>query len=193
MAKRPEPGTTTDWWHKYMDMFEKESDRACVILTVSFVDELLTLCLRTKLVADHSATDSLFDGARAPFSTFSSKIDLSFRLGIVSNRLAKDLHLIRKIRNDFAHNIEGCDFADTRVHNRVSELRRSFANLLDSFKEPKKTLYEDGDRGDFQFCASWIVDYLHKYSDSVNSIGSAAEEWGYDGKQIAERITRRSA
>lgn len=192
MTKQVESGTKRDWWRRYMDMFEKESDRACVILTVSFMDELLTLCLRSRLVADHSATDSLFDGANAPFSTFSSKIDLSFRLGILSNRLAKDLHLIRRIRNDFAHNIEGCDFADTRVHNRVCELRRSFATLLDSYKEPKKTLYPNGDRGDFQFCASWIVDYLHEYSGSVNAIGSAADEWGYDSKQIGERIARRA-
>src|SRR6185312_1394240 len=92
-----EVDTLQDQWQRYMKMFARETDRACVILTVSFLDELLTLCLRMKLVATPISSDTLFDSGNAPFSTFSSKIDLAYRLGLLSNRLCRDMHLIKKI------------------------------------------------------------------------------------------------
>ena len=185
MADEP---TAKDHWRRFMDMFAQESDRACVILSVSFLDELLTLSLKTKLVATHTSSDSLFDGANAPFASFSSKIDLAYRLGLLSNRLSKDLHLVRKIRNDFAHNIDGCHFSDQKVHNRVRELTNSFHDLIDVYKtEEAAKMYQQGDRGDFQFCCSWMIDYLHKRSESPGAIEEAPKEWAYDRQQMVER------
>ena len=179
---------TKDQWQRYMEMFSKESDRACVILTVSFLDELLTLCLRMKLVATPNAVDSLFEGGNAPFSSFSSKIDVAYRLGIISNRLCRDLHLVRKIRNDFAHNIEGCHFSDQKVHNRIRELRNAFADLIDIFRtEEAIKLYQPGDRGDFQFCCSWMIDYLHKLSRESKPLEEASLEWAYDRPEMIDR------
>lgn len=180
--------TTKDQWQRYMEMFSKESDRACVILTVSFLDELLTLCLRMKLVATPSAADSLFEGGNAPFSSFSSKIDVAYRLGIISNRLCRDLHLVRKIRNDFAHNIEGCHFSDQAVHNRIRELRNAFVELIDIYKtEEASKMYPPGDRGDFQFCCSWMIDYLHGISRAPKLLQEAPLEWAYDRPKMIER------
>ena len=179
---------TKDQWQRYMEMFSKESDRACVILTVSFLDELLTLCLRMRLVANPNAIDSLFEGGNAPFSSFSSKIDVAYRLGIISNRLCRDLHLVRKIRNDFAHNIEGCHFSDQKVHNRVRELRNAFSDLIDVFRTEKTVkLYQPGDRGDFQFCCSWMIDYLYKLSRASKPLAEASLEWAYDRPAMVKR------
>lgn len=182
-----------DQWQRYMAMFSQESDRACVILTVSFLDELLTHCLRIKLVAAPSSTDSLFEGGNAPFSSFSSKIDLAYRLGVISNRLCRDLHLVRKIRNDFAHNIEGCNFSDQKVHNRVRELRSAFEDLIDIYRtEEAAKIYQVGDRGDFQFCCSWMIDYLHDLSMSARQLGEASLEWAYDRPSMLERKRERA-
>lgn len=178
MADEPKP---EDHWQRYMKMFAQESDRACVILTVSFLDELLTLILKTKLAAFHSSNDPLFDGANAPLASFSSKIDLAYRLGVLSSRLCRDLHVVRRIRNDFAHNIDGCHFSDQKVHNRVRELISSFRDLIEIYRtEETANIYQNGDRGDFQFCCSWMIDYLNRLSKSVVAIEEAAKEWAYD-------------
>ena len=180
--------TTKDQWQRYMKMFSQESDRACVILTVSFLDELLTICLRMRLVATPTSVDSLFEGGNAPFSSFSSKIDVAYRLGIISNRFCRDIHLVRKIRNDFAHNIEGCDFTDQKVHNRVRELRNAFSELIDIYRTQEAAkLYQSGDRGDFQFCCSWMIDYLYKFSRASRPLEEASLEWAYDRQKMIER------
>lgn len=181
-------------WQRYMEMFSQESDRACVILTVSFLDELLTLCLRMKLVAAPSSADSIFEGGNAPFASFSSKIDLAYRLGIISNRLCRDLHLVRKIRNDFAHNIEGCHFSGQKVHNRVRELRNGFVDLIDIYRtEEAAKIYQDGDRGEFQFCCSWMIDYLHELSRSSRPLQESPPEWAYDRLKMIERKRQDNA
>jgi len=50
-------------------------------------------------------------GKSSPLSNFSAKIDLACLLGMCSRNIAKDLHTIREIRNDFAHNILAKDNA----------------------------------------------------------------------------------
>jgi DNA-binding MltR family transcriptional regulator len=141
-----------------------------------------------KLVANPSSVDCLFEGGNAPFSSFSSKIDVAYRLGAISNRLCRDLHLVRKIRNDFAHNIEGCHFSDQKVNNRVRELRNKFADLIDIYKtEEAAKLFQMGDRGDFQFCSSWMIDYLYILSKSSKPLQEAPLEWAYDRPTMIER------
>jgi hypothetical protein len=98
------------------------------------------------------------------------------------------MHIIRRIRNDFAHNVEGCAFSDSKVDNRVSELRKSFEHLISEVKVGEVSkMYAGGARGDFQFCSSWIIDYLHKSSDSLQPIAGAGDEWAYDKSKATAR------
>jgi DNA-binding MltR family transcriptional regulator len=50
---------------------------------------------------------------------------MCYRLGLLSDRYVRDLNLIRKIRNEFAHNIQGCDFNHTSIYSRIQELDKS--------------------------------------------------------------------
>jgi hypothetical protein len=113
------------WDQTFCNQFEKESDRACVILSASMLDQALETLLKAYLVPISSKEDDFLEGLYAPISSFSAKIDLSFRIGLISAKFCRDLHLIRKIRNEFAHNISGCNFNNETVHRRVLELRRS--------------------------------------------------------------------
>jgi len=45
----------------------------------------------------------LFTGYRAPFSNFSTKIDVAFACGEIDSETHHDLHVLREIRNEFAH------------------------------------------------------------------------------------------
>lgn len=89
------------------DELEKSaSDRSCVIVAASYIDELLGHLLRYFLTSPSSEKEDkeLFSGY-GPLSSFSSKIVLSYRLGLISNYEYKTLQIIRKIRNSFAHDI----------------------------------------------------------------------------------------
>ncbi|MHB1142755.1 MAG: MltR family transcriptional regulator [Sulfuricaulis sp.] len=113
------------WLDILVREFQGESDRACVILSATLLDTALEALLRARLVPNATSTDSLLDGSNAPLASFSARIDMAYRLGLISAQFARDLHIIRRIRNDFAHNISGCTFEDTSVRDRVMALSQS--------------------------------------------------------------------
>jgi hypothetical protein len=79
------------------------SDRVAGIVTPAFLDDLLEIVLRNHL----HQNDELLNNILKPggkLGDFGIKIDMAFLLGIISDRARKDLHRIRKIRNEFAHN-----------------------------------------------------------------------------------------
>lgn len=158
--------------------FKGESDRACVILAAAMLDSALRNLLQTKFTPCPSS-DMLFDGANAPLSTFSSRIDMSYRLGLLSARFCRDLHLVRKIRNDFAHNVTGCAFTDSGVRDRVQALSNSAGYMR--AHETWKEIYPDEPKGHFQFAVSWMQWHLCTATDETESIKAAEEEWGYQG------------
>ncbi|MCC4610526.1 hypothetical protein XaCFBP7622_14715 [Xanthomonas arboricola] len=81
-----------------------ESDRAVAIVGAAWVEEALSDSISSFLQPHDDSHKRLFKG-NAPLATFSSKIDISRVLGIVSDIVWADLHRIRDIRNEFAHHI----------------------------------------------------------------------------------------
>jgi hypothetical protein len=138
--------------------FGNASDRALAIVAASVVEELLLGLLRGRLVPNDSSQDTLFDGPNAPLGTFSAKIDLAYRVGAISHRLARDCHLIRKIRNRFAHELEGGSFETAGVHSQVAELVRSHNDGGRIDKLLRKPY--DTTRGHFLLITALIVTHL---------------------------------
>lgn len=103
---------------KIVDSIQAESDRACAVLAGATLDTLLENLL-SKLMITNSSNQELFEGTGC-LSTFSSKIDLSYALGLISSEEKQSLHLIRKIRNDFAHAIDSeLSFDTPAIANRT--------------------------------------------------------------------------
>jgi DNA-binding MltR family transcriptional regulator len=167
-----------DLFNKLEQEFEKESDRAAVILAASFLDDLLRSALIGRLTSNHSTKDSLFDGANAPLSSFSSRIDMAFRLGIISDKFARDLHIIRRLRNDFAHNVTGCTFDNPPVKSRVEELMRSHG-ILERTRNYTNTKETMSVRFRFLMSASWMTAHLEGLCSKVQSLTPQNPEWGY--------------
>lgn len=183
MAKK---GIAYHWDDLFDAEFSKESDRAGVIISVAMLDRVLETFLKAYLVPTDSAEDSLLDGAYAPIATFSAKLDLAYRLGLISTKFCRDLHIIRKIRNDFAHNISSCSFEDSVVRSRIIELVRS-STIIE--REPKiRKNFPEGPRGDFQMTVSWMLWCLSSQSEEVHSTEPAGIEWGYWTKEMEEEI-----
>ena len=157
--------------------FKGESDRACVILAATLLDTALEALLRTRLVPNASNTDSLLDGSTAPLASFSARIDMAYRLGIISPQFARDLHIVRRIRNDFAHNISGCTFEDTSVRDRVMELSRSTGTT--NCHESWLRKIGNTPKGYFELILSWMLWNLRSLINQTSAIPVAELEWGY--------------
>ena len=110
--------------------FKKESDRATVIIGAAKLDALLYLLLSQYLLPSTTGRDELLDGDN-PLGTFSVKINLSYRLGLINSHFCKSLHLIRKIRNSFAHEVKGCSLKEGGHSDRVNQLSLPFKKYED--------------------------------------------------------------
>lgn len=106
---------------KLLEIARTESDRGTVLIHAQMLDELLSQIISAYLI-DAPETRALIEGFNAPLGTFSARTLMAFSLGTISKEEYRELGLIRKIRNDFAHSIEA-SFADVRIAARCSELR----------------------------------------------------------------------
>jgi hypothetical protein len=87
---------------------EGQTDRGAAIVGVAWVEEELQAAIESFLETDGKAWSRLF-GRSGPLSTLSAKIDLARLLGMCSAVIASDLHILRDIRNEFAHSIAAKD------------------------------------------------------------------------------------
>lgn len=129
--------------NSFIKGLENEGDRATVILVVSKFDLILSQILQKYLIPVPDSEDGLLaDGC--PLSTFSARIHMVHRLGLIDNLFSRSLHLIRKIRNSFAHEVEECKLDYGMHRNRVRDLiapvenLEIFKKLCDSFKKEDK-------------------------------------------------------
>ncbi len=122
--KLPVSGPSAPWqaFKKFVVEFKNESDRAAVVLGAAKLDALLAQILDRHLKpAASSAADELLEGD-SPLSTFSSRINISYRLGLITAEFAKALHTIRRIRNSFAHELSGCSLDSGPQADRLKSL-----------------------------------------------------------------------
>jgi DNA-binding MltR family transcriptional regulator len=99
----------------------RETDRGAALFAAAHLDDRLKLLLQAFFIPDESVASAIFKGSGA-LSTFSSRIDLAYLLGLVSSSVHRNLHLIRKIRNDFAHMSFPIAFGTESIAGRCREL-----------------------------------------------------------------------
>jgi hypothetical protein len=105
---------------EFVSMFRSETDRACAVLGAALLDSLREQLLRHCMISD--ICDRLFRPSEI-LSDYSAKIQLSNSLALLSDGEARELNLIRKIRNQFAHNIESpLSFDKPPVRDQTNEL-----------------------------------------------------------------------
>ena len=109
---------------RFRETLTPESDRGCALIAVAYLDESMYRLLRECLVSDDKVARA-FMRPDGPLGSFSSRIDCAYLLGRISPTIHRELHLIRKIRNDFGHNSEPITFEYPPVASRCSELQYS--------------------------------------------------------------------
>jgi hypothetical protein len=87
------------------DIINDENDRSLIIVSSSIIDEQLFVILDAYLKLPLRINDDDLLKGDSPLSTFSSRIKILYRLGIIENSFRELLEQIRKIRNMCAHEI----------------------------------------------------------------------------------------
>lgn len=128
-------------FNAFVDEFKGESDRAAVIIGTAKLDYSLYQILTKFLIPGVSNSDELLEGD-SPLSTFSSRINVCYRLGIIDAKFARALHLTRRIRNSFAHEVSGGRLDLGPHRDRVRELIAPFCQTA-AFKDFRKLWMHD--------------------------------------------------
>jgi hypothetical protein len=107
--------------HFCADVLKAQNDRTAIIVATSMLEMQLEDLLKAFLQPPRKQDDELFRPER-PLSTFSAKISLSYRLGVLDSTVCALLDGIRKIRNDFAHDIFSRSLNDPPHSDRINDL-----------------------------------------------------------------------
>ena len=105
----------------FVDEIKKETDRGLPLVSTSLIDHLLQETLRA-FCCEVKSVQSLLDDGNAPLGTFSSRINACHALGLIDDYEWREVTLLRKIRNLFAHSKHGFDFGDAKVQGLCASL-----------------------------------------------------------------------
>lgn len=103
--------------------FIEESDKGASILLAAELDELLLKILSKKLLPESSNKGPDLLSECGSLGNFASRIEISYRLGIIPKVTAHNLHMIRGIRNLFAHQPLGLNFDSQKLKIRLEILK----------------------------------------------------------------------
>ncbi len=98
------------------------SDLALAILAGAELERILHRILETYLLPKSAKNINDLLSSNGSCGTFFSQIELAYRLGIISKEITHDLHIVRDIRNCFAHGVHEMSFASDQVKNKLSKL-----------------------------------------------------------------------
>lgn len=122
-------------FNNFINILQNESDRGCVIVSAAILDDILLQLLKRRLAPSVGKNDKLFEDGAATFLNFSTRIDLAYRVGLIRDDVRTTFHLIRKIRNDFAHFSNPDTFNSNTVKDRISEIFKLNKSIMDAFSD----------------------------------------------------------
>jgi DNA-binding MltR family transcriptional regulator len=97
----------------------RQTHSGTTMMIAAALDRLLETALTSKMTRDsREVRDSLF-GEFGVLRAFSAKIELSFAMGIVDRQAQRQLTMIRKVRNTFAHTDDLLTFESEAVQTVI--------------------------------------------------------------------------
>lgn len=137
-------------WNDVIDFFvslDEESDRALPVLAFAFIDTEIERLLREAVNQKvHGGVSRLF-GPLGPMGAASTRINMAHALHWLSDDTVHDLHLLRRIRNRFAHQRIDDGLRDSQT---ISDLKdhRLLPRIVNAL-HPPSSRYAQGSRARF--------------------------------------------
>lgn len=168
--KKEGRGFDTADFEKFIDEFKGESDRAAVILGAAKLDLLLYQVIQQHLAPSVSSKDELLDGD-SPLGTFSAKIMIAYRLGLIDQEFTRSLQFVRRIRNSFAHEVSGCTLNSGSHRDRVKELVAQLKHK-NAFIKIRQLKFDGKDEpsGNFRTALAFLVARLDVLLNHIDPI-----------------------
>jgi len=110
-----------DDWKGWLEEFHNESDRATAVLGGAFADARLEELLKKFFIEDKEEVEKLMSPEQA-LGGFGSRARVAYCLGLITKNQYKDLQIIGKIRNQFAHGLHGESFDNSRIKDLCGNL-----------------------------------------------------------------------
>jgi DNA-binding MltR family transcriptional regulator len=101
--------------------YEQGSDRAVAVVCTAIVENRLTDLIAAAMRDDTEVFKELFR-ASGPLGSLASKIRLAYLMRLLHGDIYRDLLIVTKIRNDFAHSVKITSFDDPSAKSRVEGL-----------------------------------------------------------------------
>lgn len=121
---------STDDIDEHIARLKAESDRGVMILAATMLDDALLTALGRALPRANSKMRSEIFSNDGPLATFSKRIMFAEAAGLISPIVAKQMNVIRRIRNAAAHAHAAVDFS------------------LDEVKQALATMFQDNEKSD---------------------------------------------
>ena len=169
-----------------------ESDRGVVLVVATMVENALESHIERRLRPKVEPSDELMArSAMSPIGTFSAKINLAHRIGLISQKERLIFHQLRAIRNKCAHEVDsqtfGKDHFRSRILNLVAEAPTLWDNLSKNVRPPpfdeeefasvEEFLDRVGWRRLFELFFSLIIAHKRVSIERVPSVRSLATEF----------------
>jgi len=106
----------------FLSEFQKETDRGAALVGAALIDTRVERTLRGHFVNKRIA-DELLSGGNAPIGTLSARMKLAYSLGLITRLEFQECDLIRKIRNEFAHDVHGLSFRTPKIADLAARLQ----------------------------------------------------------------------
>lgn len=173
-----ESGADFDAVKRFQKELGDESPRGVVLIGTAMLEEKLRELMIATLVPNPTSSDNLFDGPNSAFGSLSSKIDGAYRMGLLSNSFCRDLHVIRRIRNEVAHEPQSFRFEDPSPKNRIESLSNSHGMYKRSPNWVEKNGFPSL-KSQFIESVSWMVFYLAAKKERCSALNTPSLEFGY--------------
>lgn len=132
VANTPEEQQEVEALNRFMTIIKRQDERALVLSFATFVEDTLGRLL-VAYFRNCKATKELVVGSSAPLGTLGTRIKAVFAFGLVTEQQYKDMEILRKVRNQFAHNWEGVSLERNDIAAMVGQLSGyTFTGISDS-------------------------------------------------------------
>ena len=138
---------------------QRQTDRAAGLIAAEFVNERLKQAMVALFLHAWPKRDEDLFSNRGPFASFSARIDTAHAFGILGPQTRHDLNLVRRVRNEFAHELKPLDFASGPITGRCTALRLPDEVKGGPFRPPPfKKISDPRDR--YLFVCSYVMSQL---------------------------------